>query len=52
MEAEFSAILTNGNQIVPHMRNEVLNLITFLKEVTSLNAYLLKLDLIFEIKSL
>ncbi|XP_035231021.1 transmembrane protein 18-like isoform X2 [Stegodyphus dumicola] len=33
METEFSAILTKGNQLVPHMQNEVLNLITFLKEI-------------------
>ncbi|XP_054719941.1 transmembrane protein 18-like [Uloborus diversus] len=33
MEAEFSAILTEGNKLVPHMRNEVLNLISFLKEI-------------------
>lgn len=33
MDSEFTAILTDRNKIVPHMRNEVLNLISFLQDV-------------------
>lgn len=41
MESEFFAILTKDNKLVPHMRNEVLNLITFLQDVRNFSFHVL-----------
>lgn len=48
VESEFNAILSKGNEIVPQMRNEVLNLFAFLKEIDWTEPWLICL-LIFHI---